>query len=284
MAVNNKIKTAYYEIISALIITFSVVPGFNNIGKLFLQTFLTAFIVIAFLSVADRTKIKPDTVGRSLIIMTVFWVCFALYKQVLSHIHAGDKSLNWRFIFYYDKPAMLLVAYMAAIAFFAVMYIIKYDNIEFARQYRSFMKITLTAFLIFYFLVLFYCFFLSRNQWSAKPHVNFVPFDFFRLMKEGNYEYEFYFLAFGNVAVFFPLGLLLAALFKGRFKALLVISPFIISGGVELCQYIFRYGWPDIDDVIFNVFGFYLGVLLKILLDKIIQKASKGKINSVFTF
>lgn len=276
--------TFLFELISAAVITCSVIPGFNSIGHLLFQVSATAVIIVFYLLLVDSSKITPVTVAHSLIFMTVYWIAVAIYKQVMLHIKTDDNSFNWRFIFYYDKPALLLVAFMTVIGFFAVKYIFRFNDEKFCKEYKSFLKIVLIAFLAYYFIVLFYCFFLSRNQSATRPEVNFIPFDFFRLMKEGNYEYEYYFLMFGNIAVFFPLGLLLTALFNGKHKILLVILPFVISGGIELLQYIFRYGWPDIDDVIFNVLGFYIGVILKICIDKIIYKVSKGKIKSVFIF
>lgn len=284
MAVKSKVKTAYYEIISALVITFSVVPGFENIGKLFLQVFLTSGIVIAFLSIADRNKIKPETTSHSLIVMTVYWIIRALIKQIKLHNLNGDRTLKWRHIFYYDRPAMLLVVFMTAIAFYAFLYIKYYDNEEYVRDYKKFQKIAFPSFLIFYFFILIYCFFLVRNQSAERQAINFIPFDFFRLMKNADYEYELIFLLFGNIAIFFPLGLLLSVLLKGKYKAFLIAFPFIISIGIETIQYFFRLGMPDIDDVIFNVFGFFLGVLVKYLFDTAMKKVSKGKINSVFTF
>ena len=284
MAVKSRVKTAYYEIISALVITFSVVPGFENIGKLFLQVFLTSGIVIAFLSIADRNKIKPETTAHSLIVMTLYWIICALRKQIELHNLNGDRTFKWRHIFYYDRPAMLLVVFMTAIAFYAFLYIKYYDNEEYVRHYKKFQKIAFPSFLIFYFFILVYCFFLARNQSAERQAINFIPFDFFRLMKNADYEYELIFLLFGNIAIFFPLGLLLSVLLKGKHKAFLVAFPFIISIGIETIQYFFRLGMPDIDDVIFNVFGFFLGVLVKYLFDTAIKKVSNGKINSVFTF
>lgn len=284
MAVKEKLKTAYYEVISALVITFSVVPGFQNIGRLFLQVFLTAGIVVIFLSVADRNKIKPATAARSLVIMTVYWVIRALIRQIQINKESSDTRFTWKFIFYYDKPALLLVAFMAVITFYACLYIRYYDNEVYAQQYRKFQKIAFPSFLVYYFFIIIFCFFLIREPYAERQAINFIPFDFFRLMKNGNYEYEYYFLLFGNIAIFFPLGLLISVLLKGKNKPFLIIFPFALSIGIETFQYFFRLGMPDIDDVICNVLGFFLGVAVKKIFDYAIKKVSGGKIQSVFTF
>lgn len=282
MAEKINTKKFFYEIVSAFMITVSVIPGFFTIGNLFLQIFLTAFIVIAFLSVCDRNKVSPVTVSHSLIVMCIFWIAFALIKQISLHLRSGDKSFQWQYIFYYDRPAMLIVVYFAVIVFFAALYIKYYNDPKFYEQYVKFQKTTLAAFTFYYSITLFYGFFLIRDPYDGSRFVNFIPFNFFKIMEAGEYEYEYIFLFFGNIAIFLPLGVLLAVMLKNRRRKILIAAPFIASVGIETVQFIFKLGWADIDDVILNVIGFYIGVAVKIAFDRIIEKVSHGKIKSVF--
>lgn len=283
MKIKDTIKNLYYEILSAVIITCSVIPGFGKIGHLFLQIVLTAAIVLIYLSVADKRKIKPQTISNSLIIMCVYWISVALYKQIQAHITTGNKNfLSWLFIFYYDKPSLLFVVFFSAFLFFAIMFIRNYNDSEFVKDYTSFQKKSFVTFSLYYILILFYCFIIARKPSDESAPVNFIPFNVFKVMKEGAYEYEFIFLFFGNIAIFLPLGIIFAVFLKNKHKGILIAAPFIVSIGIEVSQYFIGNGWPDIDDVILNVIGFYIGVIFKILLDKIIQKVSDGKINSVF--
>ena len=76
-------------------------------------------------------------------------------------------------------------------------------------------------------------------------------------------------LFFGNIAIFVPLGyLLFHSLKKGKRKIFLVLLPVFLSSAIEFSQYYFGMGHPDVDDVLLNVIGFYIGVLLKMLLDR----------------
>lgn len=276
----NILKIIFFEVISAMAITCSVVPAFNNIGHLFYQIFLTAAFVIVFLSIADSKKIKPTTVAHSLIFMTVYWVASALIAQIQLHKRLDNHSFGWLHLFYYDKPAMLFVAYFAAFLFFAVKLMKNTENSEYISQYRKFLKTTLIGLICYYSLILFYCFYLVRAGETGSPDVNLIPFNVFKVMKAGEYEYEFIFLFFGNIGIFMPLGLLLPLLIKN--KPIIILFPFVLSVGVEISQYFLRNGQTDIDDVILNVIGFFIGYLIKILFDKAVFKMSKGKLSSVF--
>ncbi|MCQ2483779.1 MAG: VanZ family protein [Clostridia bacterium] len=277
-------EIALFEIISAVVISYSVVPGFNNIGHLLFQVSITALIVIGFLFVVDSKKITPVTVSHSLIFMAVYWVSVAIIKQIKLHIAQGDRSLKWYFLFYYDRPALLIVAFSAAGLFFAVKLILKYNDEKFINQYKKFQKTTLISFTVYYFLVMYYSFFFIRSSSGSSDAVNLIPFKVFEGMKAANFEYELIFLFVGNIAIFLPLGVIVPALLKKRLKILQLAFPFIISIGIEASQYFLGNGQPDIDDVILNVIGFYIGFAAKIILDKLIYKASKGKFNSVFIF
>lgn len=275
-----KLYNVFYEIISAAFITYSVVPGFQNIGHLFYQIFLTALLIIVFLSIADPKKIKPVTAARSLIFMNIYWVVCALIKQIKLHQKLGDNSFKWLHLFYYDKPTMLIVAYFAVFLFFAVMLLKKYDDFDFINQYRKFQKLALTSFTVYYLLIIFYCFYLVRANGDVASPVNLIPFKVFDVMKAGEYEYEFIFLFFGNIGIFLPLGILVPALTDK--KPVIFALPFILSIGVEVSQYFLHNGQPDIDDVILNVIGYYLGYIVKVLFDKAITAYSGGKIKSIF--
>ena len=86
----------------------------------------------------------------------------------------------------------------------------------------------------------------------------------------GSLDYERLILFLGNIAIFVPLGYLLChRLNRGGLKTVLVLLPFVLSTAIEVSQYYFGMGHPDIDDVILNVIGFYIGVLLKLLFDKV---------------
>lgn len=273
-----------FEIISYIVFTYSVIPGFNSIGHLLYQVTVTALIVFGFLLVADSKKITPVTVSRSLIFMTSYWVIEAIVKQVQLHIKTGDKSFKWLFIFYYDRPALLVVTFSAAAMFFAFKLLVKHDDDVFVSLYKKFQKTTLISFSAYYLLIMYYSLFHIRSFNGSPDSVNLIPFKVFEGMKAANYEYELIFLFLGNIAVFMPLGVIIPALMKKRLKPLQYLIAPILSIGIEVSQYILGNGQPDIDDVILNVTGFYIGFAAKLIFDKLVRKRTNGKFDSAFIF
>lgn len=275
----------FYELFSAVIITFSVVPGFNNIGHFFIQITYTVVIVLAFLLIADDRKIKPTTVSHSLIIMLIYWVGKAFSEQINLHIQSGDKTIHWIYSFYYDKPALILVVFCTVIAFYSVKFIFN-NNSAFKKDYASFQKTTVISFSLYYFLVLVYCFFIVRgiNNQVNFDNINLVPFSIIKTLIETDFDYEYLFYFFGNIAIFMPLGVLIPAITKNNAKPFLIAFPFIVSIGIEVSQLLLGNGHPEIDDVILNVLGYFIGYGLKAFADKVVQKTSKGKYKSIFIF
>lgn len=93
---------------------------------------------------------------------------------------------------------------------------------------------------------------------------NFIPFKIFydsyiSHIKYGNYTY-FIISLLGNIVLFIPYGFLLPSLYKikGKYVVLLGLS---LSLFIELFQ-LFLPRWTDIDDIILNTFGTFIGYLL----------------------
>ena len=78
----------------------------------------------------------------------------------------------------------------------------------------------------------------------------------------------------GNIVLFIPIGFFLPMV--SRIKPWLVI--FIctqLSLFIEICQYAFRIGVSDIDDLIFNTLGGIFGVILFIISKKALKRYEK---------
>lgn len=276
----------FYELISALYITFSVVPAFNKIGHFFVQIGYTVIVVLIFLFIADDRKIKPTTVSHSLIIMLIYWLGQAVITQIILHQKSGDKSLHWIYSFYYDKPALILVVFATVIMFYTLKFILNNKNSTFVKEYSKFQKTTVKSFIFYYFSVLVYCFVLSRgtNNHIDLDGINLVPFTIIKNLIETNFYYEYVFFFFGNILIFMPLGVLIPAITKNKAKPFLYFFPFVVSIGIEVSQLLLGNGHPEIDDVILNASGYFIGYLLKIFADRIINKKSNGKYKSIFIF
>lgn len=93
---------------------------------------------------------------------------------------------------------------------------------------------------------------------------NFIPFKIFydsyiSHIKYGNYTY-FIISLLGNIVLFIPYGFLLPSLYeiKGKHVVLFGLS---LSLFIELSQ-LFLPRWTDIDDIILNTFGTFIGYQL----------------------
>jgi glycopeptide antibiotics resistance protein len=76
----------------------------------------------------------------------------------------------------------------------------------------------------------------------------------------------------GNIALFFPFGLLFPLVFR-RWHSVrgVAVAAFIVSVSIELLQFAGRFAgsprWSDVDDVLFNVIGALLGYVVLILIE-----------------
>lgn len=93
---------------------------------------------------------------------------------------------------------------------------------------------------------------------------NLLPFTvLFDTYKEVfiNHHLNYFLINFlGNIVIFMPLGFLIPLLWKISNKKV-ILSGFILSLFIEICQLFLARG-SDIDDLILNTLGTYLGLLL----------------------
>lgn len=123
---------------------------------------------------------------------------------------------------------------------------------------------------IFYILLLIKILFLSRISQPNHRSINLIPF--YSIMQyivgsSANIKRFAFGNVIGNIAIFTPLGTYLS-LFKNdkRVKTNLLFI-FIVSLSVEIIQGIFGIGASDIDDIILNCLGGFVGILgYKVLL------------------
>ncbi|GGF17723.1 VanZ family protein [Hymenobacter cavernae] len=129
------------------------------------------------------------------------------------------------------------------------------------------MKLLKWFLFLFYILVVGYIVFFARRRHIIVWHdglVNLIPVvrTIESFQSEATGRWNFFSNLFGNVALFIPLPFFLASLFKvANEKYILVISLFI-SALIEGAQYAWRVGVPDVDDVLLNVLGAFIGLLL----------------------
>ncbi|REE84398.1 VanZ like protein [Paenibacillus taihuensis] len=129
------------------------------------------------------------------------------------------------------------------------------------------MKKLYALIIIGYTLLLFYWMFIGFGRSAVHPseyRYNVIPLQTVRLYFEhaDSFDAKYWLVNMvGNVAVFMPFGLVLPYLLGLRFIrfSLLFISALFV---LELLQLVLHRGSFDIDDVILNTIGAWLGYIL----------------------
>lgn len=94
---------------------------------------------------------------------------------------------------------------------------------------------------------------------SNSAGLSLVPFVTFQRAK---LNAEFYRSMFMNVFLFVPFGLSLPNALPRKIKhkvIITVLAGLLVSAGIEACQYYFRLGLCETDDVIMNTLGAFIG-------------------------
>lgn len=146
---------------------------------------------------------------------------------------------------------------------------------EFLRRiFNSAIFYTIVSFAaVFYFSLLGYIFFLARRRRGAmlpwdKRHVNLVPLknkiEFFTTKSSIYYssDQELYKDLFGNIILFIPFAFFLVLVFQVKMQRRIFLLALLTSFTVELIQFLLSIGVADIDDIILNLLGTIIGILL----------------------
>lgn len=117
-----------------------------------------------------------------------------------------------------------------------------------------------------YYLFLIYVLFFHPLRIAKYNTINLTPFStIIRYFKYYNiFTFKFWFLnIFGNIILFIPFGFLTPLT---RNKPTHIFNIFIITSLlcfiIELCQFIFKVGQFDVDDIMLNTLGSIIGFLL----------------------
>lgn len=131
--------------------------------------------------------------------------------------------------------------------------------------------INLSIYLSFLFIAAITLFPISSNVESYKPVINFIPFKTIIMFLKSKNIIDILFNIIGNFILFIPLGYFISIKLKWNLKKSFIIC-LCTTLFVESVQLILVGRTTDIDDIIINSFGGYIGILL----------SSKCKINSSF--
>ncbi len=176
--------------------------------------------------------------------------------------------------FMYNWDYYVLVIFLLVVS---VIYIVLKNLITNNKLTNS---IIIISFVI-YFCLMIYTALIDRTVTEGEANYCLIPFYSYYQYFNGNKDIMQQSIM--NIAFFYPFGFLLSCLdielIKKR-KWLIVIFAMLFSLCVEIMQYIFRLGYAEIDDVIHNTLGAFIGVAMSVIFDKLFDFAkSKMKKN-----
>lgn len=157
--------------------------------------------------------------------------------------------------------------FMAELTLFVTLSLSKNSKAD----YKDFNKRFWIGFLPLYIFILILCFARSplENRLSINMHLGQGTIQMLiAFLNNINVSFEAPLIFFGNLFIFLPVSFILKAIFD-KIKPLTVVIvgtaiPFLIEG----YQYIFSCGDVDIDDIVLNLAGFYIGLILSTILYK----------------
>lgn len=142
-------------------------------------------------------------------------------------------------------------------------------------------KKTIQIVFILYIAFLLYLTIFSRHMYVFDlskdrilyfyQHVpNWQPFDSITLYMNVSDKKEFIYNVIGNIALFIPITFLSGFIFKHSYTSLLI--AFGLTWSIEISQLILICGSFDIDDILLNLLGAFIGFLLFHITKPIISK------------
>lgn len=187
------------------------------------------------------------------ITMGVFLLLSPVFFKLMSYLH----------------PIVLaVVLFCLFVVIFFLVALIRRETV--AIPYRLFVGI-----LSMYSLALLILLFMRPNNQSYDS-MNLIPFStiFFYIFGKGNWLIAFYNLA-ANIGLFIPYGFYLRV--KNFPGVILVVLPIIVIASIEIAQFLTSRGSLDIDDLILNVAGVFLGFLLFPWFNKVLLLKAASK-------
>ncbi|MBZ5753327.1 VanZ family protein [Metabacillus rhizolycopersici] len=170
----------------------------------------------------------------------------------------------WMKLTVYLHPLVILVVWFSlfSLVLFCVFWV-KKEKIKCSRH-------VLHALTFFYSIGLLILLFFRPNNQNYSD-INLIPLNTILFYLSGTVDFLIAFYNLGaNIGLFIPFGLYYVFLTKKpTIKQLLIITLFTIST-IEGLQYITRRGSLDIDDLILNVLGVYIGYCIYPLIQKVV--------------
>ena len=252
---------------------------FSYTGHTFFQLsicVLSSVTLTALLYIFDR---DGRSIGLAQLIFVCLWLVCALGYQ-LKLQRAQVWPGYWIYCFYFDSLLTQGTIWLCSSLFFAA-----FRLIARMREARRFFLYSSVAFLIFYSFLIIYSFYLVRTKPGDSYPLNLnltTTVQMYREMIRNN-PYEIWMMILGNMFYFTPLGYIFYIALRGlpavRRRIIILLFAPVAFFLLEYSQYVFQTGYCEIDDMVMNALGFWLGAILAPLSDIAAKRISKGSIS-----
>ncbi|KLT17950.1 teicoplanin resistance protein VanZ [Neobacillus vireti] len=193
---------------------------------------------------------KTNSVWLSIgISQLLFIVLLPIWLRLLSYLH----------------PVVLLVVWMClTILVLFVVYSVRRETLQIS---KTILKSVIGIYSLGLFILLF---FRPANQEYSQ--INYIPFKTIMGFLSGdvNFLVAFYNLA-ANIFLFVPFGVAPLMLYKNPSRRQLWLVPVVVILLIETTQHLTRRGSADIDDLILNLLGVWMGYFLYPFIQKVVK-------------
>lgn len=196
-------------------------------------------------------------------VQLVFFSLALIASIIITHYIKFDFIV--RVLPFADVRLFFFFRYALVVSIYSIIYSI-YVSIQKKGFYIAH-TVMYTGFIL-YVIFLFYVLFYGRENVSNKGTMNITLFhtiySYFRAYQIGNADFLYLFTnIIGNIFLFIPVGALFVYFTKGRkgFLFLFFLS-ILFFFGIEFLQLKLKVGSFDVDDILLNVIGCMVGVMI----------------------
>ncbi len=219
-----------------------------------------------------------ETVGLSLLIGIVFLILDFLVGTLFRWVETmgADRAM----VFQMDYHLGMIWALIWMVPFLICLLVRifalnEWDTAKKRLDFSYFSRWANISFGIFYGILLLFCLILNRpvDIWGTRE-VNLIPFH--QIVQYFSSSSDVVYLLFGNLFFFTPIGFFLSVgkpTMRWWQKLLIALGIGVV---IEASQWVLNTGMVDIDDVLLNAGGFYLGCGIKWLVDRMRWVISGG--------
>lgn len=182
---------------------------------------------------------------------------------------AGEPMLQVFFLWFYclSITDVLLLIFVVSVVYCVL------------RQWlckKRFWRPVIALFLLAWLMVIAAATLTNRVSSNSYVRPELIPFHSYRSVMSGENR-EILRSNFMNVLLFYPAGLFFCELlpqnWSQRKKIIFIAVLFALaSSGIEFCQYHYRIGQAEVDDVIHNTLGTFIGVMVSAMQVKVSRK------------